>query len=242
MDVERPLSDRKTGLKPGTKLSIIIPELQAKESDFSLSTKFEEDLEDNRFMMGAPFLNSALFPLQGGTMVHLSYFSGKLRFDFQGVVRDRLKRDGMYYIIVERTTSILRTQRRQDFRLDLSADAKLQWDERDETGAPHRQVIPGKTVDVSGGGVGMRVNRSLAGQPKVLLSIQFPDKEAAEYLSEPRWVISRDTDSDYRYMCGLRFLHENSQDKEQLVRRIFRIQQKRLRTDPNWPSKPKDSV
>jgi c-di-GMP-binding flagellar brake protein YcgR len=206
--------------------------LPADSPDLHLISEFGRDLENGHFIIGAPVYKSGLYPISLGSVIFINYFKSRMRYDFQGIVRDRFKHDDLYYLTVERTTDILRTQRREDFRLDLMVDVTLSWDEADENGFIREVEVAGLTHDVSGGGAAVCVNTQLRDYERVRIKLLLPDlDESLCFDAETRWVTRRDSDSEFRYLCGLKFLFDSKLEKSNLIKQIFRIQQQRMRID-----------
>ncbi|MDR1158693.1 MAG: PilZ domain-containing protein [Oscillospiraceae bacterium] len=225
-----------TSIKTGTKLTITLDGSSGVSPDFQLSSVFEHDTENGRFIIDAPMYRGNLYPLGVGRTLFFSYYRNKMRYDFQGVVRDRFKRGDMFYIDVERMTDILRTQRREDFRLDLLVDAMIIWEEVGEDGTTVTQEIYGLTHDVSGGGAAVCVDTPLREYERVRIRLLIPStEEPVSYTAETRWTTRRENDTEFKYLCGLKFLFESRLDKEGLLNILFRIQQQRMRVDIHQP-------
>ncbi len=224
-----------TDIKPGTKLAIVPVSRAKADSDFKLSSTFETDRDETHFVIAAPFYHSGLYPMRMDDMVHVSYAANKMRYDFDARVCDRLKRDELYYVVLARANEIVRTQRRKDFRVELAMDAVLLQETTGVQGL-HMQQHDSQTVDISGGGAGVRVNAPLREKDAVMLRFHLPGvDEPLQFVGDVRWVTRQENDAYYNFSCGLQFNFKQKTDKERLVKNLFRIQQQRMRTDVNRP-------
>ncbi len=217
-------------LKPKTKVTITLESKRQSQDNLVLQSTFECNLDENHFLVAAPFHKQALYPLHVGELVYFTYLDAKSRLDFQGVVKDRFKRDDQYYLTISRTTDVVKTQRRQDFRLELTMDLDLEQTVINEMGVREIKILKARMADISSGGAAIRLNEHLFFQEK--LSFLFPIREKFTPLRlncEVRWISLSNYSSVYKYLCGVRFVFDNKRDREVMIKYLFEIQQQRMR-------------
>lgn len=225
-----------TGIKPGTKLCVTPINDKSFDGPGRLASSFENDQDDMTFVIEAPFFRSGLYPMRVDDEVRISFSEDKSRYEMSAVVIDRVKRENLYYIVLRRVGEIVRTQRRQDFRIDLMMDATLLQNAADERGSMKLICYDGQTANISGGGAQVRVNTPFHETESVMLKFHLPGvDEPLHFVGDVRWVSRRSSDSTYNFSCGLQFQFRSKSEKESLVKQLFRLQQQRMKTESVRP-------
>ena len=224
-------------IRPGTKLNMTIESRREWDVAFVLNTIFETQLDDRLFVAALPIYKNAVYPLHAGELLYLYYFDRQARHDFQAVVENRFKEDGLYYFKARRTTEILKTQRREDFRLDLTFPFLL--DILNDAGKRDQKQVGAMMIDLSGGGFSARVSRYLDIGDRIAFKLYLEDiGQTLSLKAETRWTSPAQSGDEYRYVVGFRFLHSEKKHKEMIVQYLFRQQQQRMRIEKLTPLDP----
>jgi hypothetical protein len=94
------------------------------------------------------------------------------------------------------------------------------------------QVV--KTIDISGSGVGMVVNRSLGIGQLVEVALHIPDFAMGVFRTHGKVMRSRKRGGDGTYEIGIKFLDVGEEERERLISFIFRQQRKNIRKKKNY--------
>ncbi len=217
-----------TGIKPGTKLTLGLYSRKNDDQSFSLSSTFECDEQNGEFLIAAPFYMNSLYPIQPGELLFVSFSDKDARYDMQGTVTDRFKEGDLAFVRVNRITEIVRTQRREDFRLEVVLDIDLErMLEKNERFFTH--VVKARTIDLSGGGSALYCDEYIPEGEKIVAGLPIGEKGGLVYVnSEIRWIRRGEPEASYKYFVGLKFLFKQNTDKEKVVKYIFGLQRKRM--------------
>ncbi|GHU60527.1 flagellar protein [Clostridia bacterium] len=222
-----------TNIKPGTKLVLGLYSQKNSDQSLELYSTFEADEDDGNFVVAAPFYMSAYYPVSIGELLFLSFSDDNAKYDLQGTVTGRFKMDGLAYLRVQRLTEIVRTQRREDFRLEVVFDLELERSLEEDDGRLSTHSVRARTIDLSGGGSAMWCDEYIPEGEKLLCGIPLEDRGGLTFVdSEIRWSRRSDKDSVYKYFIGVKFLHKSSAGKEKIVKFIFGLQRKRMTFAP----------
>ncbi len=212
-------------IKPQTRLIVTSDELLEKNSGFYMASNFEEEEISGEFLIAAPIYKELQWPVQVGEVLRVSYADSRARFECTARVLERVRRDGLDFLRMEPLTEFVRTQRRNDFRLNIELDVKLDqaWEEH---GQRRVRRVSGMTIDISGGGAFVRSSiRPAIGEMLVITlpKAQFPG--LPRFPCEVRWCFRNDEEkTDLKWNFGLRFVIE-VKVKEKLIKQVFALQQ-----------------
>jgi len=223
----------KTYLKPGQRIKLRFndrPPL-GDESFLELSSSYESAVSEDSFLIAAPIYRSALFRLHNGESITVTYFDAAANYEVDIAVDDAVKQDGLDYYRVTMLTDIMRSQRREDFRLFVSIEGVAHLCDEHGEPLPHKAPLTFETLDLSGGGVAVWTNDEVGRGDYVMLTLPVGENGAVtNVLGSVCWVRISDSLSIYRRLVGVRFLHRSLPEKERVVRYIFQTQQQRLKT------------
>ncbi len=205
-------------LKPGTKLKILPESLEKNTPETELDSVFTQELEDGLFVAAAPFLDRDLYPLHVGELLYIAHQTPKTVSLFTAQVEDRFKRGGSYFFQARLLSQITARQRRADFRLEVSLPVKFRFP--DQAG-----FSEARARDLSGGGLSLQTDTTMALGDRMILRVPVPLSDLTlEIPAEVCWCSAQPENA--LFFVGLRFLYRKKQDKETMVKTLFRLQQK----------------
>ncbi|MDL2273824.1 flagellar brake protein [Oscillospiraceae bacterium OttesenSCG-928-G22] len=233
---------RKVEIKPGTHLRMKLDSTLEVQPNFELSSTFEVADGDLEFSIGAPMHRGAYYPINVGELVYFSYYDDLARYDFQGVILERYRDGELAFLRARQTTEIIRTQRREDYRLDVSFRGTLEYEEFNGVEYETKKIAY-MTLDLSGGGAAVFLNTYFGLGKKVFLTLPIGELGGPLRLEcEVRWMRQNVKGAIYKYIVGLKFLFKFARDKQSIIRYIFREQQKRLKKDVAKPLPLRDEL
>lgn len=210
-----------------TKLTVTSDERLEQDPSFYMTSSFEARAGDGTLLIAAPVFRELQIPLRAGEKVKVSFMDKTASYGFDAEVLERVQQDGLYYLRIRRLTDVVRVQRRQDFRLQVSLEGKLDQAHVDVGGERRVRRLPVRTKDVSGGGAFICLNSQLFVNETVVVYLPLgTDGEMGAYQAVVRWCARSEVqDLSWKWYTGLMFRHREYADKEALVRRIFTLQQ-----------------
>ncbi len=220
---------RNTGIKPGTRLELQLDRKLESDPDFVLMSTFEADISDDMLLVASPFFRGHYYPIIKGEVIHITYFTEMGRYHFMGVYQEHRRQGNLHFLLIRRTSEIMRTQRRDDFRLSATLSGTIDFavTEDDVTVCKRQKIL---TVDISAGGAATQTNALLEQEQEVVLRLPLGvDGDEVAFRSSVCWVRENPPGQAYRYCAGIRFLYEDDKIKERVVQHVFKLQQQRRR-------------
>ncbi len=229
-------------ITPNMKLTVVSDERLEKDSSFYMTSSLEDILPGDVFLITAPVLRELQIPIRNGERLRLSFQDRAASYGFEAEVLERVKKDRLDYLRVKRLSPIIRVQRRQDFRLEIELDGKLDQAYVDMSGERKVRRLPIVTKDVSGGGAFIRLNTQLFVNENVVVYLPLGNcGDIKAFPASVRWCARAEVqDPRWKWYTGIMFRHREQAEKETLVRYLFALQQRlrKMEADKEERSRP----
>lgn len=192
------------------------------------SSRVDEVLDD-RLAVAWPTVGGLPVEARVGSKVRVDCISGQAITRLLTEVLGR-QRDPIPVLWVAIPDKIIRIQRRQFVRLDISVGVKfgILWAPEPFDG-PTPIMFEVKTRDISGGGLALVTEIRLMPKTQLDMVIDLPEKRISA-VGEVVQIHQVETDGEIsRYWLGVRFIGIDKSDREFIIKFIFREQIERRR-------------
>ncbi|BAD40471.1 conserved hypothetical protein related to flagellar biosynthesis [Symbiobacterium thermophilum IAM 14863] len=191
-----------------------------------------EALEDSTIRVAHPMFGSALIPLMPGDEVMVEYVYNGERVGFAAQVLQRVTEETPALILTRPGPGDIRRQQLRNFvRLDISLPIEYAPGGR-KAGEEEPELLPGRTVNISGGGALIVTGESYPPGTRLDLVLHLPDRvipvEAEVVRHVPVAVVPGSGDP-VQTRLGVRFTQIEERDREQIIRFIFAEHRRRRR-------------
>ncbi len=195
-----------------------------------------EALEDSTIRVAHPMFGSALIPLMPGDEVVVEYLHDGERVGFPAQVLQRVEEETPTLVLTKpEPGEIRRQQLRSYFRIDVSLPIEYSPSGRKragEDGVEQPELLPGRTVNISGGGAQIVTGERYPLGTRLDMVIHLPDKMIPAEVEVVRHVpvaVVPGSGDPVEPRMGVRFTQIEERDREQIVRFIFAEHRRRRR-------------
>ena len=229
-EIDKTISEFK--LKGGTHITMLAPALPPQRGKIMIASTYELPISLKSFLITAPVQNGVYYPLAVGDRVVVQFVVDSAFYETDAAVRERLSNGQKQFLRMSSESMTRRNQRRSDFRVDLLLESFVMPPTRPDPtqismSAPRHFAL---IRNLSGGGAAMYSNvETEAGQ---YLHLNMPDeviKFGRVIASQVHWVRKPEHDAKFQHYIGVRFIHDNMSDKEELIKYVFEKQFQQLR-------------
>lgn len=188
------------------------------------------DYEEGEWIsIGVPMSGGAEVPLRTGATVHLQLVRSDGLRRFQSVVRGRSGGEGTApHVTLDWPRDVEKIQRRDNVRVDAAYPVRLRVRSADESLA---EEMSGMTVDLSAGGVRVRMPAEVPDHATVEIRIQFPFGERTCGARVVRGGDLPHARSELRHWLALELTDVDPAARRDITRFIFDLQRELLRRD-----------
>ncbi|QUI23245.1 PilZ domain-containing protein [Vallitalea pronyensis] len=181
-----------------------------------------QDIVDDELIISAPVENGKIIPLEIGTSYMISIYTKGGLFNCKAKVSKRTKKNQLYLITLSIESELIKSQRRQYFRLDCIMPISFSEKESEEW---HHGLV----VDISGGGLRFTSKIHYETNPEVTCQFDLVIDEEIKRLEIIGQVVdSRIIDFEtMRYETRVMFDDIANEDREIIIKYIFEEQRKR---------------
>lgn len=192
-----------------------------------------EAVEESSIRVAHPMFGSALIPVMPGDEVVVEYLHDGERVGFSAQVLQRVEGATPALVLTKpEPAEIRRQQLRSFFRLDVSLPIEYVPSGRKPDGDAEPELVPGRTVNISGGGAQIVTRESYPVGTRLDVVIHLPDRlipaEVEVVRHVPVAVVPGSGEAPEPRM-GVRFTQIDDRDREQIVRFIFAEHRRRRR-------------
>ena len=215
------------------------------EWELELSSIFEALIDDDQFLITAPIHKGAVFPISLKETLYVHFFTSDGRYDFTCSVTERPVIKGLYYLKIQLTSEVVRSQRRDYFRVKkalrakASIEATADVDAKNHPETKHIEGLTGAieseclTHDISAGGISLYMTHACALNDIVIVSLPVgPNERMIKFRTEVVWVGKSSKKPEFSYIAGLQFIYEGNDEKERMVKYVFMLQYEMIRNKP----------
>lgn len=189
-----------------------------------------EALEDSTIRVAHPMYGSALIPVMPGDEIMVEYVYQGQRVSFPAWVLERTREDPPALVLTRPASGDIRRQQLRSFvRLDVSLPIEYAVSGQKSEGE-QAQLLPGRTVDISGGGALIVTREPYAPGTRLDLLLHLPDRvipAEAEVVRQHPVPVVPGSGETAEPRLGVRFTQIEERDREHIIRFIFTEYRKR---------------
>lgn len=214
-------------------------------------------MDEYRMNIAVPLESGHLVPLEVGTRYELSFLTVSGRYVCKCEIKNRLKQNNVYYLVVDIISELKKDQRRQYFRLEKIVplkyrviselemrlryfmEKKAYKDEREKRLVTEkleqleREVLEGTIINVSGGGIKFSSLEKHENGNLLLIKFSLDDEIMVE--AEARIIASNEVMNQRgvrEYRCE--FKRIKKEIRENIVRYIFSEERKQRQKESGY--------
>ncbi|WP_346937702.1 PilZ domain-containing protein [uncultured Clostridium sp.] len=205
-------------------------EIYTKNRELAKSIVQDMDEEGIYIAIATPILNGISYPLTAGDTITCNYNDGKGNiYNFKAKVKGR-KFDNIAMIILERESELKKVQRRDYVRISFMNKVKYlpidKYNEsmlRDIENCDYRE---GQTLDLSGGGIRIKVKESLNLGQLVMLNTKINDEDILALGK----IVRDENQNKNEHIYGVKFKYIDAKVREGIIQFIFQNMRKQMKT------------
>ncbi len=178
------------------------------------------DFLDQGIIITGLYREGAPLPIRLQQPIIVYYTTDRAAYKFKSKILRRTNKP-IPLLLIERTDSVTRIQRRDYFRLDVTGKVDL-YKIIDDKSYP-KKLAEARLLDISGGGIQIQLKKKLKKGEEILISLKkiLPPKE----LIKSKIVrIKKQNKELYNY--GVKFLEIEEEQREDIIQWIFAYQRK----------------
>lgn len=213
-------------LKLQQKIMIIDP------SDSMRYKSLIAEVDTDSLSITVPFRQGGQLAFDRGSKLRVEFAVKDAIYSFEATVIDRKKSNQVPLLVINRPAMFSRRQRRDFVRLPLllPVSFRVLASNNDSSNPKISEVITGKTVDISGGGLQVACSTRVNRNDKILLSLR-PEDGNPQSLSLSGTVSWVDEDVYTRTVrFGLNFSEIKELEQERIIKFIFSKMRQRTQT------------
>lgn len=206
----------------GDKIEIEVKGERFNQRDKPLISQVLDIIDAKHLFIATPIINNHTVAISEHSMIKVIYYKKSSGvYSYPAKVIGRKTVNNISYLKIERTGDIVKTQRRNFFRLDVVLNAKIQVHDSHNNKDLTIDVL---TKDISGGGTKIISKVKLAPGTNVRLTIEA---EGTSITAEGKIIRCIPCiESDYPYELGILFEDIDEKIRTQIVSFIFEYQRK----------------
>lgn len=214
-------------IKTGTKLKLEVYDYNDKKIDKPLVTQFEYSEGNEYVIFQAPIYEGVIYPMIKGTFMHVLFSDDEKLYCFSARAYDDFLSNGLRFIKVKVLGEIRTIQRRNDYRFRINLEIlyrkiKLEGLEFKPLSS---EFIATRTKNISGGGVCILLNEEVEVNTHLECTIEIEKDLNIRFIGRiVRFEKNDDNSLNYKYKAGMAYDIIDSNDREKIVRFIFREQ------------------
>lgn len=195
-----------------------------------------QDVNEDNVAISIPTKNGEFIPLNKGQEIELLYYDKDVVYKFTSSVIGR-KVEGVHVIIISLPNNYEIVQRRIFFRVSnikyisyssLKAPRKNRIPNNEELPrlmAQNENVKKGILIDISGGGVRLKIDETINLGDIVIIDLDINDERI--YLKGE--IVRIEQDTDKKNICGVNFIDLDNKVREKIVKYTFELMRSQRR-------------
>ncbi|MFW5885609.1 MAG: flagellar brake protein [Halanaerobium sp.] len=178
------------------------------------------DFRDQGIIITGLYREGAPLPIRLNQPINVYYTTDRAAYKFKSKVLKRTNKP-IPLLLIERADSVIRIQRRDYFRLDVTGKIDV-YKEVDDKNYP-KKISEARLLDISGGGVQMQLKKKIKKGEEILIALK--NILAPKELIKSKVVrIHKENDELYNY--GVQFIEIEEEQRETIIQWIFEYQRK----------------
>lgn len=197
----------KFGLKAGAKLDLTA---RIGDEEFELKSSFVKE-GGGALQLSTPMAGGKSWTLDKGTPVVLSWTVDGTHFSLPGAASGTVKQGIRTYLLVTPQDEVQRSERRAFVRVPAEIDVEILSGETVAGGERVMRTYPGRTSDISNGGVAVYTDAPMVvGETVDVVMVQKGKKMPLR--AAVCWLRPAPRTAGYRHSAGLQFFFLNSEE------------------------------
>ena len=192
-------------------------------------SQLEEAINEYEAYIAAPIVEGVVYAVRNGWNTTVYTQEGNDFYRFHARVMQRLQRDGLALLRIQRVSDIETTQRRRYYRFKCAIPFKYRIIANIDAdmGAP---FINGQTADISGAGLSFASADVLEVDSLIECELTIDSKQIYLVGKIKRCYRVQETDSEsFKYNVGVFFSEIENAHREMIIRYIFNEERRQIR-------------
>lgn len=199
--------------------------------DGTIAKSVIQEIEEDLIYIGIPMSGGLYYPLKQGDLIEGYYSDDKGNiYKFKTTVKGR-KYDKIPLIIINKPTEIHKVQRRRYVRVEyvteISYGLVKNSTENHRNKILQQEFIKGYSLDVSGGGMRVKISTEVKLGDCLLVSLPI---ENHEYVISCKVVRVQKDEESKLFLCGLAYEDLEARVREKIIEFIFKAMRKTIRS------------
>lgn len=211
-------------IKTGTKMRIAFDVPVGKEPEFNLIATFKKSLDESAFLVSVPMKDGKPLALDETQKLLMRYGQDDDQVIVAGYADDLVKDGIRNYWKIRRVQEQRTFFKRADERIKVALRIEYMQDDWPLNYDGNISKEDAMTLDISGGGVAMFLNRVFDVGETVFITLPNLGSEKNGHVDELAAVVCWNREapkgSVYRQVCGLQFRFGDDEEKKQLLEYI----------------------
>ncbi|MFW5749590.1 MAG: flagellar brake protein [Halanaerobium sp.] len=178
------------------------------------------DFRDQGIIITGLYREGAPLPIRLNQPINVYYTTDRAAYKFKSKVLKRTNKP-IPLLLIERADSVIRIQRRDYFRLDVTGKIDV-YKEVDDKNYP-KKISEARLLDISGGGVQMQLKKKIKKGEEILIALK--NILAPKELIKSK-VVRTHKENDELYNYGVQFIEIEEEQRETIIQWIFEYQRK----------------
>lgn len=205
----------KLNLKTGAKLDMTV---RGSSEELNLKTSLVKDAGDT-LQLSMPMVGGKPFTPETGMLIVLSWAGDGTEYSLECTAAGTVKQGIRTYMVVKHTGDLQTNERRAFARVPAELDVEITSFDTGVGGARVSRIYPGRTSDISGGGIAVYTDAPMAVGETIDVSINekgkwFPLRGAV------CWIRPAPKHAGYRTSAGLQFFFLNSGESLEVAKLV----------------------
>ncbi|MCT4545406.1 MAG: flagellar brake protein [Vallitalea sp.] len=181
-----------------------------------------QDIDEDEIVISAPIENGKIIPLEIGSSYILDIYTSGGLFKCKASVARRYKKNNLYFIVFEIKSEMVKSQRRQYYRLSCVLPIAF-------TNIQEDNWYEGLIIDISGGGLRFNSKYKIDINDELKCKIKLDINNVVHDIEvKGRVILSQIIDFEtMRYETRIKFYDIFNEDREKIIKFIFEEDRKR---------------
>ena len=178
------------------------------------------DFLDKGIIITGLYREGSPLPIRLNQPINVYYTTDRAAYKFKSKILKRTNKP-IPLLLIERSDSVKRIQRRDYFRLDVTGRVDV-YKKLDDKNYP-KKISEARLIDISGGGIQIQLKKKFDKGEELLISLKniLPPKE---FIKSKIVRIQKVKDEFYNY--GVQFIEIEEEQQEEIIQWIFAYQRK----------------
>ena len=214
---------------PGDKIDIFASGLS--DNSTSYKSSFSDKLTDSMWEITMPVDSGRVVLFQLGTQFDfIIYTQNKTILKSSAIVRQRYRKENMYFLAIELINNLEKIQRRQFFRAESEPEFCKKMYKNHAINSKNMNTVKSVILDISGGGIRFSLSTPLEEGTYFMAQFSLALEECTQQFNIVCKVINCTQSLDYadRYFARSKFIFDRMTEREKIVRFVFE-EERRIR-------------